>query len=427
MEQVWVEFYRKMKATNSALEKKLLVQKYPQLAEIWKLILNRSTYVTPASIAKYQSNAKRRRVDVNYDLLQLLQKLSTRELTGNAALDNVTSYLAKYPDMNEELTAVISGVPKLGLNGKSINQAYVAAGLEKVLSEFNVCLAQPFEPVDYASDTWFIMRKYDGIRCIIEFQADKITPFTRNGNPITSIQKAVSQLTPPSRSVCIDCEIVIPTADSKDDFTASLSRLRQTKVDVADFQCNVFDLLTVDDFYMGESKQIYSERLENARRFCENLRDPRFVVIECEKYASDEVFTKWQAKRDVGKWEGLILRKDAPYKGTRTSDLLKVKEFKSMEVVVKDISIGYKQMLNASGIMEDMRIMSAAIIQHEGTYVSVGSGWNDRQRLEYVKNPERIIGKTIEINYFEQSTSKSGKHSLRFPTLKSVWGERRDM
>ena len=39
-------------------------------------------------------------------------------------------------------------------------------------------------------------------------------------------------------------------------------------------------------------------------------------------------------------WEGVMLRKDAPYKGKRSNDILKVKKMHDEEYIVKDIEYG---------------------------------------------------------------------------------------
>ena len=126
--------------------------------------------------------------------------------------------------------------------------------------------------------------------------------------------------------------------------------------------------------------------------------------------------------------EGLIVRRDAPYLGERTRDLLKLKAFQNLEAVVADLTTGTKQILNVdSGLMEDRKIMAAAVIVVDGSYVHVGSGFSNEQRIEFLEHPERLIGKTIEVQYFEKTTDKNGKPSLRFPTFKAIWGEHRDM
>ena len=73
-------------------------------------------------------------------------------------------------------------------------------------------------------------------------------------------------------------------------------------------------------------------------------------------------------------------------------------------------------------------VMRNVFITHKGTVVSVGSGFSLAERREYYKYPERIIGKEITVQYFEETTNQNGTVSLRFPTVKHIFknGKRKD-
>ena len=47
-----------------------------------------------------------------------------------------------------------------------------------------------------------------------------------------------------------------------------------------------------------------------------------------------------------------------------------------------------------------------------------GSGFTDEERLNYWEHPELIMGKVVELKYFEvtQNDKDKTKYSLRFPT-----------
>ena len=48
------------------------------------------------------------------------------------------------------------------------------------------------------------------------------------------------------------------------------------------------------------------------------------------------------------------------------------------------------------------------------------------EREMYFKSPQDIIGKTVTIQYFEESKNQNGGFSLRFPVLKHVYTNGRD-
>ena len=64
---------------------------------------------------------------------------------------------------------------------------------------------------------------------------------------------------------------------------------------------------------------------------------------------------------------------------------------------------------------------------HKGYEVAVGSGWNQEQRIKYNANPTLIIGKEITVQYFEETKNQKGELSLRFPTVKHVFENGRNV
>ena len=66
-------------------------------------------------------------------------------------------------------------------------------------------------------------------------------------------------------------------------------------------------------------------------------------------------------------------------------------------------------------------MLSNVIIEHKGCDVGVGSGFDQAERRKYFKNPELIVGKTITVQYFEETLNQDGCHSLRFPVVKHIY------
>ena len=69
-------------------------------------------------------------------------------------------------------------------------------------------------------------------------------------------------------------------------------------------------------------------------------------------------------------------------------------------------------------------MLAQVYIEHKGHIVKVGSGFNQEQRIKYMN--ESIIGKTITVQYFEETTNDKGGISLRFPTVKHIYDNERD-
>ena len=125
-------------------------------------------------------------------------------------------------------------------------------------------------------------------------------------------------------------------------------------------------------------------------------------------------------------WEGLMLRKDAEYKGKRSMDVLKVKSFTDAEYIVIDLENALNRVI-IDGLETEELMLKNIVVEHKGNRVSVGSGFSHEQRRHYYKNPDQLLGKEVTIQYFEESQNQKGEYSLRFPVIKTVYETPRDI
>ena len=138
----------------------------------------------------------------------------------------------------------------------------------------------------------------------------------------------------------------------------------------------------------------------------------------------DNHFEYWSKMSAEKNWEGFMLRKNVRYEGKRSKNLLKVKKFHDAEYKVIDYDNDNHEVVR-DGKSETMKMLAQVWIEHKGHRVKVGSGWTQDQRLQYMDG--FIVGKTITVQYFEETHNQEGGISLRFPTVKIVHGEKRDM
>lgn len=59
--------------------------------------------------------------------------------------------------------------------------------------------------------------------------------------------------------------------------------------------------------------------------------------------------------------------------------------------------------------------------------LGVGSGFTDEQRKYYFINQNKILGKVIEVKFFEETNNEKGELSLRFPVFLRVREEGKEV
>ncbi len=189
----------------------------------------------------------------------------------------------------------------------------------------------------------------------------------------------------------------------------------------------VFDMLTFSEYVQAFSRRSLSERFVDMDSFFAGKTMKTMKILPQTKVTSKAHFLQLNEEAmSHPEWEGLILRQDAIYEGKRTKRMMKVKSFHDAEYKVLEVVSGPIRVIeNGLEITETM--LSNVNIEHKGFKVSVGSGWSLAERRQYHAHPDQLIGKLICVKYFEETTDQNGNLSLRFPTLKYVVGETRDV
>lgn len=467
--QEFSEFINKLRSTNSTTQKKLILATYEDDVEIttlFKIVMNPFVMfnVTAKSIEKFaEKNPAIDRYELEFpsntvELCNFLMDLSERKISGSEALSHCIVTIGSYAEYSDLLLDIFNKDLKISFGVKSVNQV-----IPKLIPTFDVCLAEKATDklltlVNEQPDFWTIQRKLDGVRCVIIYDHEgkttkviekppredsdeyietvrhimspTIKAKSRKGLDFVSLEKvinAVSKLFEGSEvSWVLDGEICVVDEEGNEDFSAAVSQVKRKSVTMERPKYKIFDLIPLEDFEKGISEQPYGVRWSAIRRIAAERPSEFYDVVDSIPY-SEENFLIMQNKVSELDWEGLMLRKNVPYEGKQTKNLLKVKKFFTEEYKVVSIEYGLFPELQ-DGTMVQIKAMASVAIMHKGNIVSVGSGFSLAQRKEFHANPEKIIGKTISVQYFEESKNKNNDSiSLRFPTFKHLWGAERDV
>ena len=388
-------------------------------------------------------------IDEDYEIFHnMLNNLAARMTTGYAAVEYATSVLMRYQTKDLKiLRSIIDKNLKVGFSLEQLNklQGKKKKGFEVSLA-FNLDDVKGVDPVD---GTYFASRKLDGCRCTCFVE----TAWTENGKDIKVVSEPVfksrqgkefttlDKLKEPMHWLALnyhlvgklvfDGEVCILDENGNEHFDWIMKEIRRKDHTIENPCYNIFDVVTQEEFDGEVESPNFTERdFSLTTAFSKyytgvgmNDNPKRIRLLKQELIQSQDDFDRWSQYVSDGGWEGFMLRKDAPYKSGRTKDLLKVKKFKDAEYKV----IGYETGTMKYGT-EEITGVARLHILHKGNVVSVGSGLTKEQRIAWKDNPDAIVGKTITVQYFEETQDKkTGYYSLRFPVLKYVYEGERDV
>ena len=379
-------------------------------------------------------------IDNDYNVFHdMLDTLNSRKITGNAAVNRVEDVISSFIDEDQSvLHAIIERNLKIGIAGESFNKSAA-----NEINKFEVALAYNLDKVKNVNPidgTFYASRKLDGVRCIaiVDTENQTVQFMSRQGKEFTSLnnlkQSMLDLCDEYIGKMVFDGELCAVDANGNEDFAGAVKRVTKKDQQADDIKYCIFDILPYDVFIAGEDTRETTFPFQDRYKLYTELYMTHMYVGDVAKYImplvqerinTQEQFDKWTNLVSENGWEGFMLRKDAPYKSGRTKELIKVKKFMDAEYVVEGIKNG-TACYNEDG-MKEYDIAAALIIKHKGNIVQVGSGISKEQRIAWFKDPSQIIGKTITVQYFEETQdSKTKQYSLRFPVLKYVYEEGRD-
>ena len=173
----------------------------------------------------------------------------------------------------------------------------------------------------------------------------------------------------------------------------------------------IFDYFPEDELQNKKSMVKYKIRrdmLNGLRKTIEEkgLKNVEVVTMVYEGTDQNQIM-KWLDYAVEQDWEGLMLNKDTTYKCKRTTDLIKIKRFYTMDLPIKEVLEGDGRLKGTLG---------ALVVKYKENTVNVGSGFDDETRTEFWKNRDNLLGRVIEVKYKEISKDKkTGLESLQFP------------
>jgi len=435
-------FYKEMKETTSSKQKIKILKEHPECVKLlyyiyhpyWHFFvkserLKRIFNDRGNKFVKTSKNSWKTKCgditlpDNIYDLLDLLKN---RYITGNEAVDLVYEFIKENRRFQNIIYEIIDKNLKMRCNKKTINSVY-----KGLIPEFAVALAEPYadhiKRIDFVNDTWYASRKYDGVRLILHIDENGVCHFrSREGNYFYTLKPLENQFSNfPKRNVILDGEVCI-MEENHEDFKKIVSEIKRDGHIIINCRFFVFDYISFEEFDKKKGTKLYSERLKELteiyNQMCEENHDFSIYVSLVKEaiIKDDDHLQRLTAQAKDNDWEGLIIRKDVGYEGKRSNNMLKVKKFQEAEYICIGIESTKMRIVRNEEEIEIETMGNIIIDIGDRNKVSVGSGFTLAERNHFYKNPQDIINKAITVSYFDKSSDKNGKPSLRFPTFRCV-------
>ena len=420
------DFVGRLKSTNSTNDKIDIIKEYEEDYIIEKTLKYtyspfKQFHLTSATVKK---NKKLEPREGYNDLFYLLDALTKRTITGHDAIQYVKGYVQYMDEWQQDLVfCILDKNLKTRTGADLINKA-----IPKCVPTFKVALANSYDKqkgkVNFDTQTWFASHKLDGVRCLaIVDDNGTCNFFSRQGKTFDTLDVLKNEIESLNLfNVVFDGEVCVVDENGAEDFQGIMKEIKRKDHTIQNPKYKVFDYLMLEEFDNQESKRKLSDRLGNFNMIYNTFgKELKCIdVLGQWEVESEDHFQELAELATKNNWEGLILRKDCEYKGKRSNDLLKVKKFFDEEYVVKGVENSIHRII-VDGLEVEEEMLSNVVIEHKGCDVGVGSGFDQEERKKYFKNPSLIIGKTITVQYFEETLNQDGCHSLRFPVVKHVY------
>jgi len=397
-----------------------------------------TTGITADGIKKFEKDKKPYQHILMKDqtLIKILDSLTDRELTGDAAKATCVKFASLYEEHRDLLYGIFEKNPRVRLGSALILQA-----LPGIFTIFKVALAKEFTEEQFKKQlkilgenikpVALISKKYDGVRTICIIQDGEPKFFSREKKEFKSLAtlktdimaNIVKNLTPEElkEGIVFDGEIMAFDSTGRENFKETVSQIRQ--IDPAKKMPNphyyVFDYMRLSVFEERVKGDILMDRINDLRDLFNECKRPKHVFITEQTPYDETNFAIWKKKATDEKWEGIMLRLNTFYEGKRTNNLLKFKFQHDAEYKVEDIVLKEMPFPNSTGGETFKKALNAVVILHKKNIVHVGSGFNTEERLKFAEDPSLILGHTITVKYQEEFYDPDTKlYSLRCPIFK---------
>lgn len=366
-------------------------------------------------VKKIKEKKREEGYGVNWNVfVDLLDNLSSRRITGNAAIDAIDAMMeqASMKQWNNWYRRILIKDLRCGVSEKTVNNV-----IPNSIPVFSCQLAQDSAGREIAGE-FMVEVKLDGVRVItIVYPDGRVDQYSRNGKELVNFEHVKNQFAlvadTLSEPMVFDGEIM---SDSFQDLMKQVYRKSDVKTE--DAVLHLFDFLSLKDFNNGRAGGPQLGRSQNLKEWYEenqeklpNVKILAYEVLDMRKDSHVKRFHEINKKAIEGGYEGIMIKDiNAPYQCKRTKSWLKLKPFIEVSLEVINVEEGTGRNVGKLGAL-----VCAGQDDGKSISVNVGSGFSDSDRDNFYRDRNNVIGKIVEVRADAITQNQDGTYSLRFP------------
>jgi DNA ligase-1 len=423
-----------IKQTGSRNDKLALLVKYEKLPSFKRMMhFIYNPYVKTGIAKKKLMNGKHNECDAKISVDEAIDYFTANQTGSDASVHFAWSFIncQETKEAKELAINMVTKALKIGVSDKSLNKVYG----DDFIPRIGCMLGSPYnDNKNKVKGPFIVTEKLDGIRRILVKENGVCRLYSRSGIEDEGLIEIINEAKHLPDNTVYDGEL-LALGNYKDcialrQATNSIANRKGIRTGIS---FNIFDVVPLDEFKRGSSKYTALNRKIFLGALFEDegiqhLHDDWAKLIvamgmntKLEHIRVVPILGVARNYNDIEKhvapiWqrggEGIMLNTfDGKYELKRSKELLKVKYNESLDLKVVDYQEGtgkYKGMLGA------------LIVDYKGTYVGVGSGFSDDERIKFWNSRDDLIGMTIEIDTFGESTDQYGNVSLNCPIFKGI-------
>jgi len=408
MQDKWIELLKELKTTKSNKDKEAILAKYKGN----KLVEQMLVYCLSPYELFYIKKMPKLKPTVNLSsrpaymfVIDLLEDLKARKVTGNAAIEKVTNTFNLLSQDEVEAYGKVLLKEAIGVGEATVNKVW-----PKLIPSFDLMLA-PSELANVPALKYpqIIQPKLDGFRTLWLPHLTTESLWARSGLTLRNVRlmEHFSSLLSVQDYV-LDGELYnhsVTFNKLQSIFNSDDHPIPSGTVFV------IYDAIPVAEWLAKNGKTTYDKRLKIVRELVQSRISDRKKIQDINSdtcNSGKEVVDLYKSFLSKG-YEGAMIKNPLGYYKwkrvtAKSGEMLKMKPFQTLDLKCVGVYEGEGKYQGMLGGLD---------VDFNGVTVSVSSGLTDVERKELWKLSNRPFGKTIEVKYFE--ITEDG--SLRFPTF----------